>query len=163
MFGSKMMTCKITIKPASWSEHERAIRSVRHAVFVLEQSVAKGLDFDGSDSACRHALAFSEDDVVGTGRMLDGHIGRIAVLKPWRGRGIGSALVQFFMDMAKQKGLDRVYLNAQLPAVSFYESLGFCKIGEVFMDAGIKHIRMERESDPRVGQVSSGSAVLEKP
>jgi predicted GNAT family N-acyltransferase len=93
----------------------------------------------------------------------DGHLGRIAVLKAWRGRGVGSALVRFFVDTAKQKGLGRVYLNAQLPAVGFYENLGFRKVGGVFMDAGIRHIRMEMEFDPRAGQASSGSATPQEP
>ena len=139
-----------TIRAVTWAEHEHDIRSVRQAVFVVEQAVPEDLDFDGVDPVCRHALASCGNEVVATGRMQpDGHIGRIAVLKAWRGRGIGSALVRCFMDMAKRKGLDHVYLNAQISAVGFYEKLGFCRTGDVFLDAGIEHIRMESESGPQ--------------
>ena len=155
---------KPTIKAATWSRDERKIRSVRHTVFVLEQAVPSDLDFDGTDPACYHVLALSDNRAVATGRVqADGHIGRIAVLKMWRGHGIGSALVQFLASEAKRKGLDRVYLNAQISAVGFYEKLGFQRTGSVFMEAGIKHIAMTRESEPQVRQVSSGSALPEEP
>jgi predicted GNAT family N-acyltransferase len=139
---------KPTIKAATWSEHERAIRSVRHTVFVVEQRVPEELDFDGVDPTCCHALAFSGNKVVGTGRVqTDGHIGRVAVLKAWRGQGIGSALVEFLADAAKRKGLSRLYLNAQVSAVEFYEKLGFQRTGNLFMEAGIEHIAMVRETE----------------
>jgi len=147
---------EITIKAAHWSEHECDIRLVRHNVFVLEQSVPKDLDFDGVDPICCHTLAFSKNKAVATGRMEpDGHIGRIAVIKECRGCGIGSAIVRFFMDIAKRRKLDYVYLNAQISAVSFYEKLGFYSTGNIFIDAGIEHIRMEKISE----QINPADAV----
>jgi len=142
------MTKMMTIRAVTWSDHEQDIRAVRTSVFVVGQGVPEDLDFDGLDPECCHALAFSGDKVVATGRMeSDGHIGRIAVLEAHRGSGIGSAIVQFLSDMAKEKEMGPVYLNAQLTAVGFYERLGFHRIGGVFMDAGIQHIRMERGSE----------------
>jgi predicted GNAT family N-acyltransferase len=134
------------IRAATWSDDEQSIRAIRTSVFVMEQNVPAERDFDGLDASCRHALAFAGDRAVATGRMEpDGHIGRIAVLGPNRGCGIGSAVVKFFVDMANRNKVDRVYLNAQTTAVGFYERLGFRKQGDVFMDAGIEHVRMERE------------------
>jgi len=145
-----MSNTRTIIRASTWSDHEQEIRSVRNSVFVVEQSVPEDLDFDGLDPTCCHALAFSGDEVVATGRMeSDGHIGRIAVLKAHRGCGIGSALVQFFLSMAKRKKMGLVYLNAQVTAVGFYEKLGFHRTGDVFMDADIEHVRMERESEQR--------------
>lgn len=140
------------IRVATWLDHEQDIRAIRTSVFVAEQGVPEELDFDGLDAYCCHALAFCGDDVVATGRMeSDGHIGRIAVLEAHRGSGIGSAIVQFFVDMAKRKEMGLVYLNAQMTAVGFYEKLGFHRVDSVFMDAGIQHIRMERVFEPEVG------------
>jgi predicted GNAT family N-acyltransferase len=134
-------------REASWAEQESEIRAIRQEVFVLELKVPEAIDFDGSDSDCRHALAYCGGDVVGTGRMMaDGHIGRIAVLKDWRNRCVGSAILQFLLDMAKRDGLAQVYLNSQKSAIGFYEKFGFRQIGDFFIDAGIEHVRMENGS-----------------
>lgn len=149
MYGEGMNNRRPVIQAATWAKHEQEIRSVRHPVFVLEQAVPEDLDFDGEDATCYHALALSGGKAVGTGRVQsDGHIGRIAVLRAWRGQGIGSTLVQFLADAAKRNGVHRVYLNAQVPAVGFYEKLGFRKTGDIFLEAGIEHIKMVRESIP---------------
>ena len=132
------------IRDASWAEQQRDIGQIRLSVFVQELGVPEDRDFDGSDAGCRHALAFVGDEAVGTGRIKpDGHIGRIAVLKPWRNHKVGSSILQFLLDMAKRDGLAQVYLNSQSSAVGFYEKFGFTQIGEFFVDAGIDHIRME--------------------
>jgi predicted GNAT family N-acyltransferase len=136
-----------TIEAAAWAEHGREIQAVRHAVFTLEQSVPANLDFDGADPDSCHALALSDDVPVATGRIqADGHIGRVAVLKEWRGRGIGTALVEFLSKEANHQGLDRVCLNSQMSAVAFYEKLSFQREGDTFMEAGIEHIRMVRDT-----------------
>jgi predicted GNAT family N-acyltransferase len=138
-----------TVTAATWVEHEREIRSVRHAVFVIEQGVPEDLDFDDRDSGSLHALARLGGEVVATGRIQpDGHIGRIAVLKAYRGGGIGAAIVRFLVGAARRWGLGRVYLDAQVSAEGFYERLGFRRMGGVFMEAGIEHIRMERDAGP---------------
>ena len=140
-----MDTAPPTIRLATWPADETHLRAVRHAVFADEQAVPRDLDFDGADPHCHHALAFVGVEPVATGRIqADGHIGRVAVLKPWRNQGIGSDLAHFLMEIAGKDGHDRVYLNAQKSAVGFYRKLGFYEVGEPFMEAGIEHIRMER-------------------
>jgi predicted GNAT family N-acyltransferase len=137
------------IRLATWAADEPHLRSVRTKVFVVEQAIREALDFDGKDPACLHALAISQKHPVATGRMEpDGHIGRVAVVEAWRHRGFGTAIVRFLVARAKERGLDRVYLNGQQQALRFYQRLGFSPCGEPFMEAGIVHIRMEKNTEP---------------
>ncbi len=144
-----MKTAHPAIRLADWTADEAAIRAVRRQVFVVEQGIPESLDFDGRDPECLHALAFSKETPVATGRMApDGHIGRLAVLTRWRHRGLGTAMILFITALARQRGLLRVTLNAQQRAMNFYRQLGFVPQGEPFMDAGIPHMRMERSTAP---------------
>ncbi|MBI2295265.1 MAG: GNAT family N-acetyltransferase [Betaproteobacteria bacterium] len=82
---------------------------------------------------------------VGTGRLLrDGRIGRMAVLKEWRGKGAGSALMDHLIGLARKMGFDEVRLHAQTHAAGFYAKHGFTAEGEEFMEAGIPHVAMSR-------------------
>ncbi|HHO67402.1 MAG TPA: GNAT family N-acetyltransferase [Gammaproteobacteria bacterium] len=124
---------------------DTAIAAIRHAVFSLEQGIDATADLDGRDTAAIHALAEVDGHAVGTGRLLpDGHIGRLAVLRDWRGRGIGTALLEALVEAARRQGLARVYLGAQAQATGFYEKHGFRACGEPYVEVGITHLRMER-------------------
>ena len=126
-------------------EDEQSIRAIRESVFVDEQGISAEIDFDGLDATAVHALAYLNDNAVGTGRMLaDGHIGRIAILKEYRGQKVGSKIVCSFIDEAVKKDYRRVYLGSQKHANEFYQRLGFTAYGEEFIDAGIVHISMEK-------------------
>ena len=94
----------------------------------------------------RHVLALTADgSAVGTGRLLpDGHIGRMAVLRPWRGRGVGAALLTELLRIAQAAGLEDLALNAQTHAIAFYARFGFEPEGETFLEAGIPHRAMRR-------------------
>ena len=133
-----------SIHLARWPEERQALQQVREAVFVREQKVPPELEWDGLDERCLHVLATDErGDPIGTGRLLpDGHIGRMAVLKPWRGRGVGSALLRALMEEGLKRDHGQLVLNAQLSAIPFYERAGFRAEGEIFDDAGIPHRRM---------------------
>ena len=74
----------------------------------------------------------------------DGHIGRLAVVREWRGRGVGSALLDHFVALARERGHAIARLNAQTHAIPFYEAHGFATSGEVFDDAGIPHREMSK-------------------
>lgn len=120
------------------------LTAIRETVFVQEQHVPPELEMDEHDQQAQHVLAYVDERPVATGRILsDGHIGRIAVLKAYRGQGIGAAVVRRLMTYARQQAWQRVYLGSQLHAEAFYQALGFQRYGEVFMDAGIKHCWME--------------------
>jgi len=132
------------IRLVSWDKASAELRSVREEVFIREQGVPPELEWDGEDSACIHALALTRGgESIGTARLTaDGHIGRMAVRRPWRGQGVGKALMETMMRAARRRGLDHVVLNAQLHAQGFYARFGFRPEGGEFLDAGIPHVRM---------------------
>ena len=134
------------IRTLRWSEAAPQLRSVRHAVFVVEQRVPASLEWDDADATSLHALAVDAGGApIGCARLLpDGHIGRVAVLAPWRRRGVGSALLSRLVDEARARGDARVILNAQVDAMPFYARYGFVARGDVFEEAGIPHRVMER-------------------
>lgn len=134
------------LRTVAWSREEAKLRAVRIAVFVIEQNIPEELEWDEHDPASVHVLA--EDDAgtpIGCGRLLpDGHIGRLAVLSEWRGRGVGAALLGRLTEIAQERGDRRVLLNAQVQAMPFYARFGYEPVGEPFVEAGIPHQTMER-------------------
>ncbi|WP_343722775.1 GNAT family N-acetyltransferase, partial [Herbaspirillum seropedicae] len=86
---------------------------------------------------------------LATGRLLpDGHIGRMAVRKAGRGKGVGGAVLQALMQAARARGDREVVLNAQTHAAPFYAAHGFVQEGEIFLEAGIEHITMRASLAP---------------
>ncbi len=130
-----------------WGVDEAAIRSVRHAVFSDEQGISRALDFDGRDPDCVQVIArLGDGEVLGTARMLpDGHVGRLAVHAPWRGRGVGTRMVECLTEAARERGIESIYLHSQASATEFYHRLGYAIRGEPFMEAGIEHVLMVRD------------------
>ena len=101
-------------------EAEKVFAPIRFAVFVQEQGVPRDIELDAMDEQCVHAIAFEGGHAIGTGRLLpDGHIGRMAVLKAWRGRGIGGRILEALMQRARERG-DPVG-GVGVPAVAFGE------------------------------------------
>lgn len=130
----------------TWSEAEDDLRTLRELIFIREQNVPPELEWDGKDEACVHLLA--RDDKgrpIGTSRMTtDGHIGRMAVLRAWRNKGVGSTMLTALTTIARARQLPRVLLDAQIQAVEFYQRYDFKTQGVEFMDAGIPHRHMVR-------------------
>lgn len=133
-----------TVHIVSWHDAEPLLRAVRETVFMREQGVMADLEWDGLDEASRHVLALNaRGDAIGCGRITpDAHIGRMAVLKEWRGRKVGTALLQALLDEAHRLGYAEVDLGAQVQALPFYRRFGFVAEGEVFMDADMPHRKM---------------------
>jgi len=142
-----MAAAPFAVSEAKFQEREAEIRVIRTAVFTEEQGIDPEIDFDGNDPQCLHVIAKSATgSTVGTARMFDdGHIGRMAVLQAYRGQGIGRAMLETLINAAARLGLSQVHLNSQLTAVGFYRALGFEETGEPFIEAGIEHIRMQRQ------------------
>jgi predicted GNAT family N-acyltransferase len=135
----------VTIELMSWENARGAARPIRFAVFVEEQGVPSEIEIDEMDAKCVHAVALEAGTAVGTGRLLpDAHIGRIAVLEPWRRRGIGGLILASLMAKAKERGDTQVVLAAQVHAAGFYRRHGFEPLGAVFKEAGIDHQTMRR-------------------
>ena len=135
-----------SVRLCDWARDAPALRRVRQAVFVVEQRIPENLEWDAADPIAVHALAEDETgEAIGCGRLLaDGHVGRRAVVGPWRRRGVGAALLLCLIDEARRRGHARVVLNAQMQAMPFYERYGFAACGGEFEEAGIPHREMSR-------------------
>jgi predicted GNAT family N-acyltransferase len=122
------------------------LRAVREIVFVEEQQVPLELEWDELDPQCVHVLARALDGTaIGTGRLTPEHkIGRMAVLREWRGKGVGDAMLLALIEQARHRGWREVSLHAQTPAIEFYLRHGFQPYGERFWEAGIEHQSMRR-------------------
>lgn len=140
------MENSINIIADGWEPLREPASIVRYTVFVQEQKIPAEIEYDDMDAQCLHCVAFESGGVaIGTGRLLpDGHIGRVAVVRHWRGKGIGEQLMRALLEAAKRAGHTHVHLSAQLTAQAFYERLGFEAEGDVYMDAGIEHRNMSK-------------------
>ncbi len=138
---------EIHVRVADWQKDNADLRRIRETVFIAEQSVAPELEWDTEDADAVHFLAFERDYAIGTARLLpDGHIGRVSVLKDWRGLKVGDRLLQAAIAEAERRGLKRQMLSAQVHATAFYERHGFKVVSSEFLEAGIPHVDMVRES-----------------
>jgi predicted GNAT family N-acyltransferase len=138
------MSNPFTVHLISWHDGEPLLRGIRETVFIQEQNVSAEHEWDGMDDACHHVLALSAaGEAIGGGRIMpNGHIGRVAVLAPWRRQHIGSAILEILVDYARSQHYEKVDLNSQVQAIPFYKQFGFEEEGEVFMEANIPHRRM---------------------
>lgn len=145
------------MEPVVWSNarDRDACRRVREEVFVGEQKVPIEDESDDLDAVSHHVLARDlAGSPIATGRLVPpqadapARIGRMAVLKPWRGRRVGEALMHALLDRARELGYLRVEMHAQSHAIPFYERFGFAVFGEEFHECGIAHKHMGRDIDP---------------
>jgi predicted GNAT family N-acyltransferase len=123
--------------------------AIRRRVFIEEQRVPEEIQLDAEDEHAFHALATLDGRAAGCGRMVEHgggevKIGRMAVERAYRGRGIGADLLRFLMAEAKRRGFRTAVLHAQLSAEGFYLKNGFAPVGDVFEEAGIAHRKMKR-------------------
>ncbi len=140
------MTGAAVVEAVSGNDREACL-AIRVDVFCLEQGVSRELELDGLDGICRHYLARDGGTAVGTARtrpLGDGVVKceRMAVLAPFRGRGIGRAMLERALRDARRGGHATALLHAQTRAAPFYERMGFGREGDVFEEAGIAHVRM---------------------
>src|SRR2546426_12839481 len=99
---SRVMETEPRIELLPWEKARELATPIRFTVFVEEQGVPREIELDEMDERSLHALAFEDGQPVATGRLLpDGHIGRMAVLKKWRGRGIGGPVLQQLADKGR--------------------------------------------------------------
>ena len=132
---------EFTIHTVTWHDAEPLLREVREAVFIREQGVPVELEWDNMDESSHHVLALSNaGKAIGCGRILpDAHIGRIAVLPEWRGKKVGTAILEGLLAYASSRGYTEVVLDAQVQALPFYMRFGFIAEGGEYMDANIPH------------------------
>ncbi|MEO4046695.1 GNAT family N-acetyltransferase [Pseudomonas sp. CAU 1711] len=143
-----MLMSEIHVRLAHWQKDNADLRRIREAVFIAEQAVPAELEWDDEDIDAVHFLACEGDYPIGTARLLaDGQIGRVSVLKDWRGLKVGEALMRAAIEAAEQRGQREQRLSAQVHASAFYERLGFRIEGDEYLEAGIPHVMMVRHSD----------------
>lgn len=97
----------------------------------------------------RMSLAFDEDDLVGfSGLVFDfrerkKHVATVVwffVLDSYRGQGIGRALLEDVIRIAKEQNVEKLSLMVnenQLRAIDIYEKYGFVKAGQLKKDIKI--------------------------
>lgn len=135
---------------ASTQKHFADVFRIRTNVFIGEQYVPAQEEIDELDQFVPILVAYEGDMALGTARVIEtkegyAKIGRVAVLKEARQKGVGRALMMAAMEYIEDKmSVNQIKLDAQIGAQKFYESLGFIAHGEVFLDAGIDHISMVR-------------------
>jgi predicted GNAT family N-acyltransferase len=121
--------------------------AIRREVFVGEQNCPPELEWEHEDES-NHFLATVDGVPAGASRWRKTDKGykleRFAVLKDFRGHGVGQALVQAVLNDLPNDA-DYVYLHAQVQAVTLYERFGFVKTGPEFEEAGIWHYKMIRK------------------
>lgn len=137
----------VTIRVTDWARDEARLSCIRRAVFIDEQGVPEDLEWDADDAGAMHLLALDgAGQAIGCARLLpDGHIGRMAVLPPWRGRGVGRALLAAAVEAARMNGHTVLRLSAQTHAADFYARAGFVAIGAEYEEAGIPHVAMRMD------------------
>ena len=128
--------------------------ALRIEVFVKEQNVPIELELDDKDNSVDtvHIGYFLGNILVGVARLIDIdkniiHIGRVAIDKDYRGKGIGRKLIVGCENIAKQilKKEVIIELSAQIQAEKFYESLGYNRVNDmIYLDAGIEHVDMRK-------------------
>lgn len=121
---------------------------IRKKVFVEEQNCTLEEEFDIIDKISEHGLLISKDHgALGTLRLYEktpgqASIGRICLLKEYRGKGYGFFLVEQALTRFKYQGYPDVLIHAQTYAIPFYEKLGFKVISQEFMEDNIPHVKM---------------------
>jgi predicted GNAT family N-acyltransferase/diadenosine tetraphosphate (Ap4A) HIT family hydrolase len=125
---------------SDWTQLNALAAPLRRSVFVEEQSVAEDEEFDSFDSISRHVVIAANHMARGTGRLApDGRLGRVAVAKAHRNKGLGRVLVRALLNEAQRLGFTSVYLHAQVQALGFYEQFGFIADSEEFLECDIAH------------------------
>ncbi len=148
------MSTAISLHAVDYPRQAGTVHAIRHTVFVLGQGIDPALEQDSHDVSAVHVLAVdAEGQPVATARMVidpasnSGRIGRMAVLPAWRNQGIGRQLLDWLGEAARERGLDRLTLHAQLPALPLYLRAGYLPAGPQFDEAGLPHLPLQRRLD----------------
>jgi len=137
------MKNNLKIEIVKWIDGLSQLKNIREKVFIQEQKVTPQLEWDGMDEKAIHFLVFNDNAAIGCARaiVIKDHmqLGRMAVLKEYRGQGIGSALLEKAMTIAKLNQLSAIYISAQCHAIDFYKKFGFEVTSDIYLDAEIPH------------------------
>ncbi len=123
---------------------------VTRQVFVVEQGISEDLVYDNYDNEAIHLIVKQGGCVIGTARVRflkpgEAKLERMAILPLYRLMGIGKTMVSFLIETLNRRRVEKLILHSQYDVVEFYNKCGFSVVGSPFMEAGIKHIRMEKK------------------
>lgn len=130
---------------------------LRSEVFVVEQTCVFQ-DMDGADAGCMHVLAESSSsdrvELMAYARLApaglkyaEASIGRVVTNPATRGSGIGHALIRQSVHMLHSLwGAQPIRIGAQAHLQSFYQQHGFEPASAIYLEDGIDHIEMLRET-----------------
>jgi predicted GNAT family N-acyltransferase len=152
---------RFRVEPIEYASGLADLRTVREAVFVQEQQVPLEEEWDALDPLCTHVVARDGSGrPIGTARLTpERKIGRMAVLAPWRGLGVGDALLEALLAEAARLKWAEVSLNAQVSAETFYARHGFIPHGPRFTEAGIEHQAMRRSLEGPTSVLDAAGAI----
>ena len=134
---------EFTVVVGDWHSLQQHAQHIRELVFILEQDIAPEDEWDDQDPISTHFVVYDADQPIATARLLgNDHVGRVAVLKEYRSKGIGKLVMQEIIALAKQQQRKELILSSQVHATQFYSGLGFAVQGESYLDCGIPHVDM---------------------
>ena len=141
------MENNLKVEIVKWIDAHESLSMIREKVFIEEQKVTSQLEWDGMDEEAIHFLAFKNEKAIGCARafVIENYmqLGRMAVLKAYRGEGVGTALIEKVITTAKLNQLSAIYIIAQCQAIDFYKKFGFEITSDIYLDAEILHRDMK--------------------
>ena len=140
----------LTLKPVVTPMDMWNVTNIRELVFRKEQKVPYEEDevFEEQLEAKTY-LIYLKDKVIGTIRYRlvndEYKVERFAILKEYRNKGYGKQAFNYFVELLATKfNPCTITLNSQEAVIGFYETCGFVKEGDMFVEAGINHIKMNK-------------------
>ena len=135
--------CMYQVKHGCWDQLQQDAKLIRTQVFICEQGITEADEWDDQDVISQHFVIYDQDQPIATARLLQNHsVGRVAVVKAYRGQGLGQMIMLEIISYAQKQGLSVLTLSSQVHAISFYEKLGFTVQGNSYDECGIPHIEM---------------------
>lgn len=132
------------VQSGHWDKLEQDAKFIRKQVFIIEQNIPEEEEWDDQDMISDHFVVYDQDQPIATARLLQNNsVGRVAVLKAYRGQGIGCMIMLEIIRQAHQQDRKFLQLSSQVHAISFYEKLGFSIQGDAYDECGIPHIKMQ--------------------
>lgn len=125
---------------------------IRSTVFSKEQHFCPLIEFDNTDKTAYHTVLYLDGKPIGTGRAFKNpktpsefHLGRIAILKPYRGMKLGNQIMNYLEKYSISQGATKLVLSAQVRVKKFYLGLGYIPVGNEYLDEWCPHIEMMKK------------------